>query len=234
MAIEMAQRAIVEAEAADEKQALAVAFAVLDTSYRWLGETDKAVYAPIARRLYEELGDLSGQATLTGNLGIAAYFEGHWNDAIRLYEESRDLHLKAGNEVQAAIWSANIAEVLINQGKMTAAEALLVEAVPTLAAAGLDSVALRRGPDGTRAGKSWSAHRGDDDDRAGTRSHQGDGSVDHRNRRNGRVGVIPSVCWPARGSHRQTRWHRHTLGGCGGLWGEAPPGAGPGAFCDGT
>ncbi len=96
----------------------------------------------MARRLYEELGDLSGQATLTGNLGIAAYFEGRWNDAIRLYEESRDNHLKAGNEVQAAIWSANIAEVLINQGKMAAAEALLTEAVPTLAAAGLDSLAF--------------------------------------------------------------------------------------------
>jgi class 3 adenylate cyclase/tetratricopeptide (TPR) repeat protein len=142
MAIEMAQRAITEAEAADEKQALAVAYAVLDTSYRWLGESDKAVYAPMARRLYEELGDLSGQATLTGNLGIAAFFEGRWNDAIRLYEESRDNHLRAGNEVQAAMWSANIAEVLINQGKMAAGEALLVEAVPTLAAAGLDSVAF--------------------------------------------------------------------------------------------
>ena len=71
MAIEMAQRLIAEAEAADEKQALAVAYAVLDTSYRWLGETDKAVYAPIAR-LYED-GDLSGQATLTGNLGIMVH-----------------------------------------------------------------------------------------------------------------------------------------------------------------
>ncbi len=197
MAIEMAQRAIAEAEAADEKQALAVAYAVLDTSYRWLGETDKAVYAPMARQLYEELGDLPGQATLTGNLGIAAYFEGRWNDAIRLYEESRDNHLKAGNEVQAAIWSANIAEVLINQGKMAAAETMLTEAVPTLAAAGLDSLGIRRSADGKSAGKPRRAHRGHDHDRPGTRPHQGDGAVDHRHHRNGGTGIIARVCWPA-------------------------------------
>ncbi len=141
-AIELAQRARLEAEAAGESQALATALSVLDTSYRWLGETDKAIYSQQALDLYEELGDLSGKAALIGNLGIAAYFEGRWTEALRLYEESRETQMRAGNEVQAAIWSANIAEILINQRKIVPAEALLRELLPTLQAAGLDSFAF--------------------------------------------------------------------------------------------
>ena len=52
--------------------------------------------APSARRfrglalpIYEELGDLLGQANVLNNLGIDAYYEGRWDEALDLYERSK-------------------------------------------------------------------------------------------------------------------------------------------------
>ncbi|MBT8217825.1 MAG: AAA family ATPase, partial [Acidimicrobiia bacterium] len=118
LAIKAALDAVDEATAAGEKAALARAYSVLDLCYRWSGQPDKAVFAPKALAIYEELGNLDGQGIVHGNMGIEAYFDGRWDDAIDHYRKSRDAFRKTGNEIHAANAEANMGEVLVNQGRI--------------------------------------------------------------------------------------------------------------------
>jgi tetratricopeptide (TPR) repeat protein len=127
---------VAEAKASGEKASLARAYSALDLSYRWLGEADKAVYADEALAIYEELGDLSGMAVVTGNLGVAAYFDGRWQDSLGLHERTREAFLRAGNEVQAAYAAANIGEMLVLLGPGHKAIEPLQEALRVLRASG--------------------------------------------------------------------------------------------------
>jgi tetratricopeptide (TPR) repeat protein len=142
-AISVALQAAAEARSTGEKEALAEAFQVLDISSTYLGLSQDLNYGELALGLYEELGDLRGQAVINGNLGIAAYFAGRWDEALSRYEKARQASLRTGNEVQAALWSANIAEILLNQGITEKAEEILREALAVMRAAGLaDSAAF--------------------------------------------------------------------------------------------
>ena len=40
----------------------------------------------LALPIYEELGDLLGQANALNNLGVDAYYEGRWQEALETYE----------------------------------------------------------------------------------------------------------------------------------------------------
>ena len=40
--------------------------------------------------LYEEAGDLGGQANSANNLGIHAYYDGRWTETVEMYRRSRD------------------------------------------------------------------------------------------------------------------------------------------------
>jgi tetratricopeptide (TPR) repeat protein len=93
-----------------------------------LGRSDKAIYAPRALAIYEELDDLNGQGVVHGNMGFVAYFDGEWAEAIEHYRRSRDAFLRIGNVVQAANGESNMAEVLVNQGRIDEARPLLEEA----------------------------------------------------------------------------------------------------------
>jgi tetratricopeptide (TPR) repeat protein len=135
-AIERAWVAVRQSREADDEAALAESYSALDTSYRWGGEPDKAVYADQALALYEKLGDLQGQARVTTNLGGAAYFEGRWKDALAFYQQSREAYAKVGNEVEAAYTAAGIGELLVGQGRPEEAEVVLEEALRTLRASG--------------------------------------------------------------------------------------------------
>jgi len=117
-----------EAELSGEKAALASAYSDLDLYYRWTGQPEKAVYGLSALAIYEELGDLNGQGKAHGNMGVEAYFDGRWDDAVEQYGLSRDAFRKTGNEVQAVYAEANMAEVLVNQGRTEEAKPLLEDA----------------------------------------------------------------------------------------------------------
>ena len=116
LAIKQALRAVEEALAANEKAALARAYSVLDIAYQWTGQAEKAVFSKDALALVRGTTDLSGQATVISNQGVAAYFDGRWNEAAELYIRSRDLYLSAGNEVAAADRDANLGELLHQSG----------------------------------------------------------------------------------------------------------------------
>jgi class 3 adenylate cyclase/tetratricopeptide (TPR) repeat protein len=135
-AVEQAEEAIFEAKRSNELAALARAYGVLDMSYRWMGEGDKADHSVETLRIYEELGDLNGVGVVTGNMGAEAYFDGRWDDALACYARSRDAFSKAGNEVQAALAAAAMGELLTSQGKLDEAEPLLRESRRISQAAG--------------------------------------------------------------------------------------------------
>jgi tetratricopeptide (TPR) repeat protein len=132
----LADRAAATAQAACEREAEARAYGVLDWAYQQLGQPERAVYAEKALAIYEELGDLDGQARITGNLGALAYLAGRWDEARPYYERAHGAFRKTGNEVDAAMTAANLGELLVGQARFAEAEPLLREASRVLRASG--------------------------------------------------------------------------------------------------
>ena len=155
-AVRWCTTAIELAREADDRDALAHAYYVIDWAYAGLGRSDLAVHSADALALYEELGDLGGQAVVANNMGGLAYYEGRWDDARALYERGRDARLRTGDAVEAARGTANIAEILLEQQQFTEAEPLLQDARRVFAAAryrgGLAFVAAMQGRLAARLG----------------------------------------------------------------------------------
>jgi class 3 adenylate cyclase/tetratricopeptide (TPR) repeat protein len=141
-ALRLAAQAMAEAEASGEREALARSYQVLDAAHVMRGQSAKAVYGERALAIYEELGDLPGTAIVTNNLGGRAYWEGDWEGAVKFYARARDAFVRAGNEAEAATCGANIGEVLVSQGRLDAAEDVLVPSVRVLRAHGLVDAAI--------------------------------------------------------------------------------------------
>ena len=129
---------------------------VLDWALVELGRSDEAVHSQRALELYDELGKLGPQATIYNNLGMFACCEGRWDEAVELYEKGRQLRLRIGDEVDAAIGTHNIAEVLSDQGHLDEARPLFEEALRVWRAAdygiGVASVASSLGTVASRSG----------------------------------------------------------------------------------
>jgi len=135
-ALRLAQQAVEQATAADEEEALAKAYNIMNTAYHMLGQSDQAVFAEKSLALYEKLGMLDVQAEITGNLGAGAYFAGDWDGALEYYAQAKDMAQRAGNTLQAAITGSNMGEVFVNQGRMKEAQPLLRDAARVMRAAG--------------------------------------------------------------------------------------------------
>jgi len=135
-AIRWCRRAVAEAEAAGERDALAHAYYLLDWALVDVGKSEEAGYSEAALSIYEELGDLSGQATVLNNMAGFAYLRGRWPEAMERYRRAREASTKAGDSVNAAVPAAGIAEILLEQGRLEEAEALLREALRVWRAAG--------------------------------------------------------------------------------------------------
>jgi tetratricopeptide (TPR) repeat protein len=127
-AVRWLNQAIDAARRADEREALAQAYFVLDWALVDLGRSDEAVYSQQALELYDDLGKLGPQATIYNNLGTFAYYEGRWDVAVDLFEKSRQLRLRLGDEVDAALGAINIAEVRSDQGHFEEARRRFEEA----------------------------------------------------------------------------------------------------------
>jgi class 3 adenylate cyclase/tetratricopeptide (TPR) repeat protein len=128
-AIRWCERAIAEAESAGDRSTFAHASYIWDWALVELGRFDEAIHSNVALRIYEELGDLTGQAVVLNNSGTFAYWQGRWDEALSLYERGRDARRRTGNEVTAAIGTSNIAEILSDQGRLKEAERLMREAL---------------------------------------------------------------------------------------------------------
>jgi len=115
---------------------LAHAYYLLHVLYTMAGSPDRAAFRGLALPIYEELGDLSGQASVLNNLGIEAYYEGRWDQALELYERSRELRRRTGDVTQVAVQTNNIGEILSDQGRLDEAEELFRQSMHVADAAG--------------------------------------------------------------------------------------------------
>lgn len=128
-AIRWCSRAIEEAERSGDRDALAHAYYVLDWAYAELGRFDEAIHSERALEIYGDLGDLAGQAAVYNNLGGFAYFQGRWDEALRLYERAREARERVGDPVNAAMATLNIGEILSDQARFDEAERCFHEAL---------------------------------------------------------------------------------------------------------
>jgi tetratricopeptide (TPR) repeat protein len=141
-AIALAELAIDEAQRVDELETLAHAYAVLDGSYQALGEPAKAVHEWKALEIYTMLGRLRSRGITELNLGVQAYADGRWNEALDLYQRALDDCAQAGDRQSAAIAGANLGELLVSRGELDEAEQLLGNARRVLRASGMTAFAL--------------------------------------------------------------------------------------------
>ena len=134
-AVTWCERAIAEARESGSLAAEAHASFILDWAWFSIGRFDLATHSERALEIYAQLGDLSGEAGVLQNLGGFAFYQGRWDEAVALFERSREARLRTGNDVDAAIGACNIAEVLTDQGRYEEAERQLSDALRVCRAA---------------------------------------------------------------------------------------------------
>ncbi len=100
------------------------------------GLTGDGEYCERALAIYEELGNLPHQASALVNLGIHAYWEGRWQDAIDLFGRARTIFRTIGSSLGDADSTFNIGEILSQQGRLAEAEQHVREAARLWRAAG--------------------------------------------------------------------------------------------------
>jgi class 3 adenylate cyclase/tetratricopeptide (TPR) repeat protein len=135
-AIRWCRSAIEEATAAGEREALAHAYYLLDWALVDLGRREEATHSEAALGIYDELGDLGGQATVLNNMAGLAYWEGRWDECLERYGLAREAWTKTGDQVNAAVATAGTAEILLEQGRLDEAERASREALRVWQAAG--------------------------------------------------------------------------------------------------
>ncbi len=137
-ALEWAEKARAGAEAADDAEALGDAYFVMGWAYgdraRQGGSplTEVAAESVMLRSLeaYQRSGHVVREAQVLGTLGSVCLWEGRWDEALTYFERGRDAALKIGSAVDAAVTRVNIAEILVDRGEWTEAEAMLLETLP--------------------------------------------------------------------------------------------------------
>lgn len=127
--VEWTDSAAADAAEAEDHATLAHAYYLLEAALDMLGSPRAAEVRGRALPLYVEVGDLLGQGDVLNNLGVTAYYEGRWTEALALYQRSRDAFRRVGDDVAAATAANNIAEILSDQGRLGEAERLLREAL---------------------------------------------------------------------------------------------------------
>jgi class 3 adenylate cyclase/tetratricopeptide (TPR) repeat protein len=128
MTLKVGLQAVEEASECGEMEALARAYTYIDEAYQTLGQREQANHEPLALEIFEELGDLSGIALIAINLGVQAYADGKWDEAIAMYSRAQEVSRKAGNDHAEGAAAVNLGEVLISRGGLDEAQTVLQEA----------------------------------------------------------------------------------------------------------
>jgi class 3 adenylate cyclase/tetratricopeptide (TPR) repeat protein len=129
-AVRWAERAIDEAESANDPEALGAACFVMGWAYGVLGKEGAKSFLQRSLDSYRRSGNLLRHAALLSNLGVVCQWEGHWDEALSNYERGRAESVKLGDTVQATLTRMNIAEILSDRGELVEAEELLLETLP--------------------------------------------------------------------------------------------------------
>jgi class 3 adenylate cyclase/tetratricopeptide (TPR) repeat protein len=127
-------------------------------------------FLDLALPIFEELGLLNRQATVLNNMGVRAYYEGRWDDAVSLYLRSEEVVRRAGDVLTGGHATNNRAEILIDQGRLAEAAELFEHALRTYRAAkfpvGEAFATMCLGRIAAEEGRFEDAHRLLDDARA--------------------------------------------------------------------
>ena len=73
---------------------------------------------------------------MLNSLGMFAYFQGRWNEALELYGQAQERARRVGNLVQFASYENNVAEIALDQGRIEEAEHLFESVSRSMRAAG--------------------------------------------------------------------------------------------------
>src|SRR6478752_1444950 len=122
-ALELAGQVIERAADLDDLGDLAHAYYLSHVIHTLRGDPERHAFRGLALPIFEEIGDLVGQASVLNNLGIEAYYEGRWDEARDLYERSRNLRERIGDVINVATTTNNIGEIELDQGRYADAEA---------------------------------------------------------------------------------------------------------------
>ncbi|MEA3055137.1 MAG: hypothetical protein QOD30_569, partial [Actinomycetota bacterium] len=123
----LALAGLAEGEASGNDQAVAGALLALDGIDATLGAPSDPARAERAIAIYESLGHLEDVGMVLINLGSNAYQRSEWAAALSMNGRGRELLKRTGNLAEAAYGSFNMAEVLIDQGHLEEASAILDE-----------------------------------------------------------------------------------------------------------
>jgi class 3 adenylate cyclase/tetratricopeptide (TPR) repeat protein len=151
-----AERALREAEAANELDAEAQAHLVLHTANFLSAGHEGEQHGIAALRIFEQLGDLVGQAHALNNLGHHRLYSGQWPESLPMFTRAAESFRRLGDATNAANADYNRADVLVRQGRYADALPLLQETLRVAMAVGDEElVALVRREQGrarSRAG----------------------------------------------------------------------------------
>ena len=115
--IEWCERALEELDGSSNAKSKAHALHLLVTAYAHLNDPASESAGTEALSMYEQLGDLVGQANVLNNLGVRAYYQGHWDLALDYWTRGRAAREKAGDVVGAATQVNNVGEIYSDQGR---------------------------------------------------------------------------------------------------------------------
>ncbi len=119
---------------------VADALAIIDVVEVNLGHPVDGRSARRALRLHERRGDLAGQARVLTQIGYRAYFDGRWDDAVDvLHARPANSFERLGDSSNVAVANGNIAEILLDQGRLEDAEVALREAIRVWRASGSEN-----------------------------------------------------------------------------------------------
>jgi class 3 adenylate cyclase/tetratricopeptide (TPR) repeat protein len=123
------------ARKAGDREALAEALVAAGSAELFIG-SDGGRRMQEALQIYQELGMLSSEAMVRGNIGAGALIAGRWDEALQWFEGASAAELRAGNPVGAACVASNRGEIYAKQGRFDAAEPLIRDAVRVMRASG--------------------------------------------------------------------------------------------------
>jgi class 3 adenylate cyclase/tetratricopeptide (TPR) repeat protein len=156
------EAAIAAAEGSGARDVLAQALQFLDAADVARGVFDREPWAERSLVIWEELGELTWQARVLNQLGIRAYFEGRWGDALAYYRRAAETLDRIGDQWTGAIGACNVGEILSDQGRYAESDEVTRPALRVLQASGaLSDTAFALsvlGRTAARAGRLAEAH----------------------------------------------------------------------------
>jgi class 3 adenylate cyclase/tetratricopeptide (TPR) repeat protein len=115
--------AMAQAERIGDWTTAAHAALMVDNLISQIGRSGGTVTHPDVLGLYERAGDLLGAARWLSNRAVDHYYEGRWDDAVRMYRESATQCARFGHLVSEATALNNVAEIHSDRGEYDAARA---------------------------------------------------------------------------------------------------------------